>query len=247
MRFAEPRPCHHKVTRPGRFWGKLTPISLDFSVLSISAIASPRGSVMLRNLRVVLPALVLTAIAFWAAPQRASAQVSLTTLGTPSTQSFDTLPRERVGDVDQQLDHPGLVPRPHRHRHHDRGQQRLEQRRQPVQLRDRRRPPTGRSAPSARATPRSATSSGAFGCRTTLAPRSPRSTSPTPASSGATARRRRRPSPSPTWWAAPPSPVRSPSSSRPAWRWPASISPARSPAAASASPWTATSRPTGRW
>ena len=45
------------------------------------------------------------------------AQVSLTTLGTPYTQNFDTLAGERVGDMDQQLHHPGLVPCPHRHRH----------------------------------------------------------------------------------------------------------------------------------
>ena len=47
---------------------------------------------MLRNLRVVLPALAVTALAFGVAPRPAAGQVSLTTLGTPHTQSFDTLP-----------------------------------------------------------------------------------------------------------------------------------------------------------
>ena len=46
---------------------------------------------MLRNLRAVSSALVFTALALGAAPDPAAGQVSVTTLGVPHTQSFDTL------------------------------------------------------------------------------------------------------------------------------------------------------------
>ena len=226
--------CHGRVTPSGSNPSRL-PRSTWQSTRRPSAgrvsLFLEGESAMSKPLCVLLSVLVLVCAAGVLLTPPARAQVSLTTLGAASTQSFDTLPASGSATWTNNSTIPGWYHARTGTGHHHRGERRQQQRRQSLQLWHGDGHATGRSARSARATPRPAISSGASGCRTTPARRSPPSTSPIPASSGATARPRRRRSPSPTWSAARRSPAAWPSSSPPEWPFRASISPARSPAA----------------
>ena len=89
------------------------------------------GRVMRHLLAALMVALMLGSLL----TQSVGAQVSLTTLGIPYTQGFDTLPASGSATWTNNSHDSGLVPRAHGHRHDDRGQRRQQQRRQPVQLR----------------------------------------------------------------------------------------------------------------